>query len=57
LKPRSPLATIGNLVKSSQEYDAKTKILEELEEEEEELKSVVSEEPTDVAQGTQEEQA
>jgi hypothetical protein len=50
LKQRGPLATLGGLVKSSQEYDEKTKILEEME-----LTSVVSEEPTDVEQGTQEE--
>jgi hypothetical protein len=53
LKPRGPLATLGGLVKSSQEYDEKTKMLEEME-----LTSVVSEEPEDepdVEQGTQEE--
>ena len=50
---RGPFAGIGELVKSKGEYNAKTKMLEEME-----LTSVVSEEPeeeTDVEQGTQEE--
>jgi len=49
-----PLSKIGDLVKSRDEYEAKTKILEEMQselDEEEELKSVASEEPTDVEQG------
>ena len=49
-----PLSKIGDLVKSRHEYEAKTKILEEMQselDEEEELKSVASEEPTDVEQG------
>ena len=50
---KGPFAKIGELVKSKDEYDAKTKMLEEME-----LTSVVSEEPEDepdVEQGTQEE--
>jgi hypothetical protein len=39
-------------MKGREEYDTKTNILNEMSEEEEELKSVVSEEPTDVEQGT-----
>ena len=53
-----PLSKIGDLVKSREEYEAKTKILEDMQselDEEEELKSVVSEEPTDVEQGRSEE--
>jgi len=49
-----PLSKIGDLVKSREEYEAKTKILEEMQselDEEEELKSEVSEEETDVEQG------
>ena len=44
-----PFSKIGELVKSKGEYEAKTKILEEMQselDEEEELTSVVSEEPT-----------
>ena len=41
-------------MKGREEYETKTNILNEMSEEEEELKSVVSEEPTDVEQGTQE---
>ena len=50
---KGPFAKIGELVKSKGEYNAKTKMLEEME-----LTSVVSEEPEDepdVEQGTQEE--
>lgn len=50
---RGPFAGIGELVKSKGEYNAKTKMLEEME-----LTSVASEEPEDepdVEQGTQEE--
>ena len=50
-----PFSRIGDLMKGKEEYDAKTKILEDMQselDEEEELKSVVSEEPTDVEQGT-----
>jgi len=53
-----PLSRIGELVKGREEYEAKIKILEEMQselDEEEELTSVVSEEPIDVEQGTQEE--
>ena len=53
-----PLSRIGELVKGREEYEAKVKILEEMQselDEEEELTSVVSEEPIDVEQGTQEE--
>lgn len=53
-----PLSKIGELVKGREEYEAKVKILEEMQselDEEEELTSVVSEEPIDVEQGTQEE--
>jgi len=53
-----PLSKIGELVKGREEYEAKIKILEEMQselDEEEELTSVVSEEPIDVEQGTQEE--
>lgn len=53
-----PLSMIGELVKGREEYEAKIKILEEMQselDEEEELTSVVSEEPIDVEQGTQEE--
>jgi len=53
-----PLSRIGELVKGREEYEAKIKILEEMKselDEEEELTSVVSEEPIDVEQGTQEE--
>ena len=52
-----PLSKIGELVKGREEYEAKIKILEEMQSEldEEELTSVVSEEPIDVEQGTQEE--
>jgi len=53
-----PLSRIGELVKGRGEYEAKIKILEEMQselDEEEELTSVVSEEPIDVEQGTQEE--
>ena len=46
---KGPFAKFGDLVKSKEEYDIKTKILEDMDEE---LKSVVSEEPTDVEQGT-----
>jgi len=53
-----PLSRIGELVKGREEYEAKIKILEEMQselDEEEELTSVVSEEPEDepdVEQGT-----
>jgi len=53
-----PLSKIGELVKGREEYEAKIKILEEMQselDEEEELTSVVSEEPEDepdVEQGT-----
>jgi len=50
-----PLSKIGDLVKSREEYEVKTKILEEMQselDEEEELKSVASEEEIDVEQGT-----
>jgi hypothetical protein len=50
-----PLSKIGDLVKSREEYEAKTRILEEMQselDEEEELTSVASEEETDVEQGT-----
>jgi hypothetical protein len=47
-----PFSRIGDLMKGREEYDTKTNILNEMSEEEEELKSVVSEEPTDVEQGT-----
>ena len=53
-----PLSRIGELVKGREEYEAKIKILEEMQselDEQEELTSVVSEEPIDVEQGTQEE--
>jgi len=53
-----PLSKIGELVKGREEYEAKIKILEEMQselDEQEELTSVVSEEPIDVEQGTQEE--
>lgn len=53
-----PLSKIGELVKGREEYEAKIKILEEMQSElddQEELTSVVSEEPIDVEQGTQEE--
>ena len=53
-----PLATVGDLLKSKEEYNERTKILEEMQselDEEEELTSVVSEEPTDVEQGRSEE--
>ena len=56
-----PLSKIGELVKGREEYEAKIKILEEMQselDEQEELTSVVSEEPEDepdVEQGTQEE--
>lgn len=53
-----PFAGVGDLLKSKEEYNERTKILEEMQselDEEEELKSVVSEEPTDVEQGKQEE--
>ena len=53
-----PLSRIGELVKGREEYEEKIKILEEMQselDEEEELTSVVSEEPIDVEQGTQEE--
>ena len=53
-----PLGAVGDLLKSKEEYEAKTKILEEMQselDEEEELKSVVSEEPIDVEQGRSEE--
>jgi len=55
---QGPLGGIGDLIKSKDEYNERTKILEEMQselDEEEELTSVVSEEPTDVEQGTQEE--
>ena len=55
---QGPLGGIGDLIKSKDEYNEKLKILDEMQselDEEEELKSVVSEEPTDVEQGTQEE--
>lgn len=53
-----PFAGVGDLLKSKEEYNERTKILEEMQselDEEEELKSVVSEEPTDVEQGRSEE--
>ena len=53
-----PLSKIGELVKGREEYEAKIKILEEMQSElddQEKLTSVVSEEPIDVEQGTQEE--
>lgn len=49
-----PLSKIGELVKSKEEYDAKTRILEDMQselDEEEEITSVVSEAPPDVEQG------
>jgi len=52
-----PFAGVGDLLKSKEEYNERTKILEEMQselDEEEELKSVVSEEPTDVEQGRSE---
>jgi len=55
---KGPLGGIGDLIKSKDEYNEKLKILDEMQselDEEEELKSVVSEEPIDVEQGTQEE--
>jgi hypothetical protein len=53
-----PFSKIGELVKGRDEYIERSKILEEMQselDEEEELKSVVSEEPTDVEQGRTEE--
>ena len=47
-----PFSKIGEIFRSKDEYNEKTKILEEIDEE---LRSVVSEEPTDVEQGTTEE--
>jgi hypothetical protein len=47
-----PFSRFGDLMKGREEYSMKTNILNEMSEEEEELKSVVSEEPTDVEQGT-----
>jgi hypothetical protein len=55
---QGPLGGIGDLIKSKDEYNEKLKILDEMQselDEEEELKSVVSEEPTDVEQGRSEE--
>ena len=52
-----PFSGVGDLLKSKEEYNERTKILEEMQselDEEEELTSVVSEEPIDVEQGTQE---
>jgi hypothetical protein len=49
-----PLSKVGELVKSREEYDAKLKILDEMQSEidaEEDIKSVVSEEQPDVEQG------
>jgi hypothetical protein len=49
-----PLSKVGELVKSREEYDAKLKILDEMQSEidaEEDIKSVVSEEEPDVEQG------
>jgi len=53
-----PFSGVGDLLKSKEEYNERTKILEEMQselDEQEELKSVVSEEPTDVEQGRSEE--
>ena len=54
VSPAGPFNKIGELVKSREEYEAKTKILSDLDEEEE-IISVASEEPRDVEQGMQEE--
>lgn len=49
-KLKMPLSKIGELVKSKEAYDAKTKILKDMDDEDE-ITSVVSEEPPDVEQG------
>jgi len=47
-----PFSRIGEMIKSKEEYNEKTKILQGFDDEDEELKSVVSEEPTGDEQDT-----
>jgi len=49
-KLKMPIGKIGELVKSKEAYDAKTKILQDMDDEDE-ITSVVSEAPPDVEQG------